>query len=237
MKKSSKWCIFNINNKHCLTIAKELKEKGYDKLGVKVSLPTVSILRKRQKGKDIYEDVPLLFNYGFVKMPTEMAYSRPLLRKLTRDITGICSWVKSNDTMHEKKLRRRIDGEDFDDFSKVAIASNNEVRRFKRMSRENKVYQADEIINLSIDSYVVLRGYPFNGVNATIKEVNLVTKEITVMLYPGNTNMIVKLPMDNVVYSIYQNYDENKLFCNSTELDTTNIQSEDIEDKLTKRQF
>lgn len=234
-KTSYKWCIFNVNSKYHSTIAKELKDKGYD--NVTVCIPTVSILRKRQKGKDIYEDVPLLFNYGFIRIPTEMAYSRPLLRKLSKDITGIGSWVKSNETMHQKKLRKRIDGEDYDDFSLVATVKNSEVRRFKRMSKENKVFQADEIININIGSYVVLRGYPFNGIDATIKEVNLATREVTVLLYPNNGNMIVRLPLDNVVYSIYQNFDENKLFCNNTEIDLSNITSEDSESKLSKKQF
>lgn len=234
-KPSYKWCLFNINNKYSSTIQKELKEKGYD--DIRVNIPTVSILRKRQKGKDIYEDVPLLFNYGFMRLPLNIVYSRPLLRKLARDITGVGSWVRSNETLHQKKLRKRVDGEDFDDFSLVATVTNAEVRRFKRMSRENKVYQADEIINLTIGSYIVLRGYPFNGIDATIKEVSLSKGEVTVLLYPNNGNMEVKLPIDNVVYSIYHNFDEDKLFCNSTGIDTSNISEDDMDNFISKKQF
>lgn len=230
------WCLFNVNHKYCSTIAKELKDKGYS--DIRVCVPTVSILRKRQKGKDIYEDIPLLFNYGFIRLPKTIAYSRPCLRKLSQQVTGISSWVRSNETMHTKRLRKRVDGEEFDDFSLVATVHNSEVRRFKRISRENKVYQADEIINLTLGSYIVLRGYPFEGIEATIQSVDLSTKEVTVILYPSGGKMEVKVHFDNVIYSIYHNFDENKLYANNTVDDReNNLTSAMVDDQLTKRQF
>lgn len=219
-----KWVLFHIDSKYHTHISKELDYKGYD--DIKVCIPTLHILRKRSKGKDIYEDVPLLFNYGFLRMPTEKAYSRPFLNKLKKDIAGIHSFVKSLESIHPKKKRKRIDNaEDFDDFSIVATVPRKEVHRFKRLSKENQIYTKDEIVNLPIGSYVVLRGYPFEGVPATVEDINLTTKMVTLLLYPEDGKMIRKLPFENVVYSIYHNYDEDKLYANNLS---------DISDNLTQ---
>lgn len=42
----------------------------------------VNVLKKTHKGKMQFEEIPILFNYGFIKMPSEFAYSRPFLNKL-----------------------------------------------------------------------------------------------------------------------------------------------------------
>lgn len=173
-----------------------------------------------------------------MRMPKEKAYSRPFLNKLKRDIEGIQLWVKDTNSMHPKKLKRRVDNaEDFDDFSMVAIATRKEIRRFQRISKENRVYSGDEITSLKIGTYIVLRGYPFDGVDATIEDINLTTNQVTVLLYPTNGSMRVNLPMENVVYSIYHNYDENKLFANQREYDPSQIQSDTIDGIISSKQY
>lgn len=206
------WCIFHLDLKTFSTIEKDLKKNGYN---IKVSIPTVSILKKRSKGKDIYEDVPLLFTYGFMRLTAEQAYSRHFLRKLKSDIPGIMSWVMSLEPMHRKRKRKRVDSEEFDDYSIVATVPKEDVIRFKRYSKQNRVYHSDEITNLKIGDYIVLRGYPFEGIDATVKNIDLTTRKATLVLYPNNGKMVIKLPLDHVVYSIYHNYDEDKLWANN----------------------
>lgn len=237
MKKTSyTWCIFYLDNKYWTMVNKELKDKGYK--DIKAVIPTLSILKKRQKGKDIIEEVPILFNYGFIRIPTEKAYSRPFLNKLKKQIIGIHSFVKSLETMHSRKLRKRIDNaEDFDDFSIVASVPYEEVRRFKRLAKKNKIYTKKEITSLKIGSYVTLRGYPFEGINATVEDINLTTNKITLVLYPESGRMVVKLPFDNVVYSIYHNYDENKLYANQRDFNPNQISAESINNIMDIRQY
>ena len=211
--KSYKWCIFHLDLKTFGNIEKDLNKSGYK--NIKVSIPTVSILKKRSKGKDIYEDVPMLFTYGFIRLTTEEAYSRHFLRKLKTDIPGIMSWVMSLEPIHRKRKRKRVDSEEFDDYSMVATVSKEDVKRFKDYSRKNKIYHSDEITNLKIGDYVILRGYPFEGIDATVKNISLATRKVTLILYPNDGKMVIKLPMDHVVYSIYHNYDENKLMVNT----------------------
>lgn len=230
------WCIFYLDNKLWKTIEKDLKDKGYK--NVKVVIPTLSVLKKRQKGKDIVEEVPLLFNYGFIKLPTEKAFSRVFLNKMRKKIIGIHSFVKSLESIHPKKLKKRVDNyEDFDDFSIVSTVSYSEVRRFKRISKKNKMYTKKEITSLKIGSYVTLRGYPFEGISATVEDINLTTNKVTLILYPEGGKMKVKLPLENVVYSVYQDFNENKLYANEREFNVNQITAESIDSFIDLKQY
>lgn len=229
MKKSTpySYCIFYIERKYSDRINQELKEKGYDQL--KAIIPTVNVLKKTIKGKMVFEEVPVLFNYGFMRMPTEFAFSRPFLNKLKRNISGIRTWLKNTETMHQRKKKIKIDNpEDFDDFSLVATCSRKDVRRFKRMAKENKKFSVDDLMNVSIGDYIVLKGYPYEGIDATVLEVDYINKMVKMLLYPEMGRMEIWLPFDNVIYSVYQNYDPDKLYANSQEFDPNQITCEQI---------
>lgn len=230
MKKSTpySYCIFYIERKYSDRINQELKEKGYDQL--KAIIPTVNVLKKTAKGKMIFEEVPILFNYGFMRMPTEFAFSRPFLNKLKRNISGIRTWLKNTETMHQRKKKIRIDNfEDFDDFSLVATCSRKDVRRFKRMAKEGKKYSVDDLMNVKIGDYLVLKGYPYEGIDATVLGIDHINKMVQLLLYPEMGKMEIWLPFDNVIYSVYQNYDPDKLYANSQDYDPNEITSESID--------
>lgn len=221
------WTLVYINNKFYENINKELKLKGYK--GIRASIPTVSILEKTIKGENIYKKEPLLFNYGFIKMKLTQSCDRVFLKRLANDISGIHMFVKSTQNLHNKKLKRRIDNaEDHDDYSMVALVSREEVKRFRRISRKNQIYSFDNITSLSIGSYVILRGYPFEGIPAVVRDIMLKDKKVKLDIYPEGPivlggNFTIMVPMQNVLYSVYQNYDENKLLCESNEFNFNNI--------------
>lgn len=228
------YCIFYIERKYSDRINQELKEKGYDQL--KAIIPTVSVLKKTIKGKMIFEEVPVLFNYGFMKMPTELAFSRPFLNKLRRNISGIRTWLRNTETMHQRKKKVRIDnGEDFDDFSLVATASRKEVRRFRRLSKENKRFSVEDLVKANPGDYLVLRGYPYEGIDATVLEVDHLCKRVKVLIYPEMGRMEVWLPFDNVIYSVYYNHDPDKLYANQGDFDPNQITSEAIDNLINFR--
>lgn len=209
-KREYVWCICHIDNKLYTQIDSELKKAKYK--NIRSYIPTISILKKRSKGKDIYEDVPILFSYGFIRMPKEKAFSRVFLHRLKKEIPGIHSWVKSPESMHPKKIKSRIqNSEDWDDFSIVATVSKKEIRRFKKLSKANKVYSKYDIAQLNVEDYIVLRGYPFDGVQATVLEINLNTQQVKVKLFPNGGEIEIWLPFENVIYSTYLDYDADKL--------------------------
>lgn len=237
MKKSKYvYTIFYLERKYFHTINQDLKDYGFEH--VKAIVPTVKVLRKAIKGKLNFEEVPILFNYGFIRMPLEKAYSRPFLNKLKKKIPGIRSFLKDTQTIFPKKKRARIDNaEDFDDFSIVATCPRSEVRRFKRLSRENKKFSVDDITSIKIGDYLVLKVYPYEGVDATVLDINYQAQTVKLMLYPENGKMEINVPFNHVLYSVYSNYDEDKLYANSREYDSEKITEESIESILSKKRI
>lgn len=231
------YCIFYLEAKYYKAINDDLRNRGYKK--VKAIVPTVSILKGHtSRGSHIYKEEPVLFNYGFLKMPTIKSLSRDFLRRLQRDIPGIRGFLKNTETLFQRKKKARIDNMDiFDDFSIVATCPRKDVRRFMKISEENKRFSVDDLVSIKPGDYVVLRGYPFEGVDATVLEVDQNKKKCKLLLYPQNGKMEIWLPFDSVLYSIYQNYDPHKLYVDQTGCDLNQITQERVDKVLNLRQL
>lgn len=216
------YCICRIDRKNWKYINQDLLSRGYN--DIKAYIPTVKILKKVKGNTNVFEEIPLLFNYGFIKMRTDKAFDRQFLLKLKKEIPGIMNWLKSLETIFPKKKKARIDNyEDFDDFSIVATVSKKEYLYYKRLSKRNTIYSSNDIINLTVGSYVILRGYPFEGIPAKVLEVNLLLKKVNVALYPDRGSLEIQISFDNILYSIYNDYDEDNLLCSDTEVDFSKI--------------
>lgn len=231
------YCIFYIERDYYTTINQELEEKGYGKK-LRAIVPTVRILRKVVHGREVYEEVPILFNYAFMRMPRELAYSREFMNKLKKQISGIRGWLRSTESLHPKKIKKRIDNMDiFDDFSLVATATKKEVRHFQRLSRQNKRFSVQDIINIKVGDYIVLKGYPYDGIDATVVNVNHTTKMVKLILYPQMGKMEISLPFDQVLDTVYSNYDPEILSVSDHEIDMATITEEAINKVLDIRQY
>lgn len=232
MKKrtSYTYCVCRIDRKEWKYIAEDLSTRGYTH--IKPIIPTISIIRKTKAHKNTCEEIPLLFNYGFIKMSRERAYNRNFLFKLKKEIPGITGWLRDLGGMHEKKIRKRIDNaEDWDDFSKVAVVSKQEVLYYKKIAKQNKIYSLEDITRVQIGDYVTLRGYPFDGIGAEVRDINLSTKKVELTIFPGRDSTInIRVPMDSVMYTIYNNFDEDKLL--TSDIDPYQL-SETEEDETT----
>lgn len=204
-KTSYVYCICRLDRKHWKDINQQFKDRGHKRM--KCFVPTVSIIRKTKNGKNTTEEVPMFFNYGFVKMSTKLAYNRQFLRDLRREIPGINGWMLSLESMHPKRLRKRVDTEDFDDFSKVAIITREEYKYYRRLSKKNRIYSMEDILRVPPGSYITLKGYPFNGLGAQLEDINYLNRTAVVNIYPGGDSVLrLQLPLDNVLYTIYDDY-------------------------------
>jgi len=54
-------------------------------------------------------------------------------------------------------------------------------------------------------------------------EVNLLSKKVNVALYPDRGSLEIQISFDNILYSIYNDYDEDNLLCSDTEVDFSKI--------------
>lgn len=220
------YCIIRING-HWPSIQDDLTERGYQ--DIKPIIPVVRMLKKTQAGKETYDVVPLLFNFGFLRMKTSLSYDRAFLRQLVYDIPGISGWVYDTITMHPRKKKKRVDNIDiFDDFSKVARISRKEVKYYKRVAKKNSVYSMDEITSLAIGDYVTLHGYPFEGVGATVNDILLKEKLVDVTIFPNErASLNVQLPFSNVLYSVYNDFEEDLLINSEDSVNLAQLSSEE----------
>lgn len=205
------YTICRIDTKDWKNINPELAEHGYK--DIKCFVPTLTIVKKTYRGqKKEIEEVPMLFNYGFVRMRSEIAYNRNFLFHLKREIPGIVSFLKSLDSMHTRKKRRRVDNaEDWDDFSKVATVTKKEFRHYMKMSRANQVFSLDEVM-VNVGDFVVMRGYPLDGMLAKVLDFNYPNKTAIVEIYPGEGSVLsMQIPLENILYSPYEHYQEDLL--------------------------
>jgi hypothetical protein len=213
MKKKTPYVytICRIDTKDWRNINHELVEHGYK--DIKCFVPTLTMVKKTYRGqKKEVEEVPMLFNYGFIRMRSEVAYNRNFLFHLKREIPGIVSFLKSLDSMHVKKKRRRVDNaEDWDDFSKVATVTKKEFRHYMRLSRANQVFSLDEVM-VNVGDFVVMRGYPLDGMPAKVLDFNYPNKTAIVEIYPGEGSVLsMQIPLENILYSPYEHYQEDLL--------------------------
>lgn len=213
MKKKTPYVytICRIDTKDWRNINHELVEHGYK--DIKCFVPTLTMVKKTYRGqKKEVEEVPMLFNYGFIRMRSEVAYNRNFLFHLKREIPGIVSFLKSLDSMHIKKKRRRVDNaEDWDDFSKVATVTKKEFRHYMRLSRANQVFSLDEVM-VNVGDFVVMRGYPLDGMPAKVLDFNYPNKTAIVEIYPGEGSVLsMQIPLENILYSPYEHYQEDLL--------------------------
>lgn len=210
MSKKYSYCIFYLETKYYKDINDRLRELGFSK-GIKAIIPILKILKSTKRGKMLFEEVPILFNYGFLRIPTKMAFDRNFMNKLKRQVPGIRGWLKDNEPMFPKKKKRRIDNaDDWDDFSKVATVPRKEVVRFKRLAKRNKSYSVEELMSLKIGDYIILQNYPFEGIEATIENIDYNERTVEVLMYPETGKLEIKLPFEDIFYTIYKNYDPDK---------------------------
>lgn len=208
-------------------INKDLREHGYKNM--RAIVPEVELLKHIKNGKKIYEYRPLLFNYGFVKMFNDDAHDRILLDKIRNRVPGIHSWVRSLDTLHEKRLIRRVDNRlDYDDFSKVATVTKEEVERLLLICKQK--YTHSNIMDIAIGDMVTLNTYPYIGMDAVILDINMANNTARIEIFPGNVSvMILNVDLDIVLYSVYRDYDE-KITSQEQEYSSDILPDESTED-------
>lgn len=240
MKRARKkfvYCIFYLEKKYYQNTQEQLQQAGFHRL--KAIIPMVKILKKTIKGKMQFVEEPVLFNYGFIKMPSEFAYDRQFLNKVKKAVPGIHHWLKDTCTLHPKKKRRRIDNaEDWDDFSLVATCPRKEVRRFLKISRENQQYNLDDFVRVTPGTFVQLKGYPYEGMSAKVKKVdhNTRTIELDMVTLMGGS-LILTLPFDNVIYSVYRDYDPDVIYASFLDMDMNQVTEEGIQNVLSRKQY
>jgi transcription antitermination factor NusG len=193
------WVIAYINLKHIPKVDKELSRfEDIERkiVGLEARIPTVRVLQKNFKKKAHYEEVPLLFNYGFFRIPKIMAYNPEFMAKLKSCVSCISGWVK-DPVKNTKK-------------TSIAQCTYEELLQLYQEAEEENLYSDREVESLTVGQEVILRGYPFEGIKAKILKVNKNRKEVEVEIATFGIFKSVKVQYENLLYTIYKGgYDDS----------------------------
>lgn len=212
------WCIAYIDASFISKVGAELaKYREYKE--IEAYIPTVKILKKTFKGKQTFEDVPLLFNYGFFKIPRKFAIHKKFLEDLQQNISCIFGWVKDPHKIRKKATNLKLGERTFYPEKEIpaATATAEEISRLVKDSFNYSAHSSDDIDRVGPGSMITLRGYPFDGVTATVVEINPKKEVVKVKISIFDQMRDVEVSYDNVFFTMYhsKNYDDSVSIKNS----------------------
>lgn len=210
-KKWSKfvWCIAYIESSYISKVEKDLSAFP-EYIGITAYIPTVKILKKVFKGKNEFEEIPLLFNYGFFKIPVELACNQEFLSEMKSRISCLYGWVKDPVAVMRNKPKLKV-GNDLAYYNiPIATAEDQEVSNIIENQKNLSIYDKDDIKNRKPGDIITLRGYPFEDMDAEIVSINHNKGEVKVKLLLHEMLKEVMVSFDNVFYTIYRgDYDDS----------------------------
>lgn len=173
---------------------------------VEAFIPTVKILKKTFKGVDRFDEIPLLFNYGFFKIPRKFAINKDYLEQMQKNISCIYGWVK--DPLNSSN---RIT---------VGLATSDEIAQLIRSSVNLGAHSSEDLGMIKSGDMITLRGYPFDDIQAEFVSMDEKRKKVKVKI-PLLWNKETEVSFDNVFFTIYHNNNYDDAIDNRNSLDDT----------------
>lgn len=208
MENKKIWVVAYINRDFIDRAEIELQRYGHDE--IEAYIPTVRLLKKKFKGKNLFEFVPLLFNYGFFKIPYHQAVNPDFLMELRHHVTCIYAWVKDPAKNITNKSGLKSDNSNNTDaLPNCATATDKEVARMIKASESMSIYCAEDLKRFQPGDHLQLQGYPFEGMPAEIIKINHKKREVIVKLNIEAIVREVTVSFENVFYTVYKNFNEN----------------------------
>lgn len=212
------WLIAHIDSSKVDRLKRDIDKFPEYQIDLEAHVPMIRILKKHLKGKDEFNEVPLLFNYGFFRVPYLWAINKDILDIMKNNITCIFSWVidpakggkptkkkkkKKEEPLEETKSQRRRR------LIPYAYCDEETVKRMISIAKKESIHSSADINDLKPGNIINLMGYPFEGMEATVVSVDKRSKRVIVEIGSLGISREVNVSFDNVFYSIYGgSYDE-----------------------------
>ena len=241
------WVIAYISRDYIHRVEDDLLEWGFG--SIRVYIPTVRMLKKQFKNKNIYEYVPLLFNYGFFQIPYIKACDLEFLKDLREKIPAIYAWVSDPTKVIKEKPKLRMDNKDSvqedeeEEVNKegikilkkpyqiprIAIAKEEEIVELLKAAENMSVFSDGLVENLQVGDFLTLQGYPYDGMPAEIVNVNKIKKQVKVRLLLETMITTAIVSFENVYYTVYADFDKT---CREKSLDEIHERGKRSLDKI-----
>ena len=186
------WVIIYIDRNKFLDTDIEKVEKEY---GIEIVVPVTRVLKGKHRGRNNYEDVPYLFNFGFLRVPKFRRYDIDYLVKLKREIPLLLGFLRDT----------TLPSQGFN----FAMISSREVNRIIRDAGQSSIYSEHQEENIKIGDSIKLSGYPFEGLYGVVEKINKEKQNMVISIEISNgAPLKITVPFFNIYYTMYH-YDMN----------------------------
>ena len=186
------WMIIYIDRNKFLDTGIEKVEKEY---GIEIVVPVTRVLKGKHRGRNNYEDVPYLFNFGFLRVPKSRRYDIDYLVKLKREIPLLLGFLRDT----------TLPSQGFN----FAMISSREVNRIIRDAGQSSIYSEHQEENIKIGDSIKLSGYPFEGLYGVVEKINKEKQNMVISIEISNgAPLKITVPFFNIYYTMYH-YDMN----------------------------
>lgn len=214
-----RWYIAHIDGSRIDNLTDELKKLDNTEF-VEVYIPTVKVLKKQFKGHSHFDNIPMLMNYGFFKIPVSWGMNPEYMRGLQEGISCLISWSRDPARLIQgEKIRFRALEEGSEDIttktksfktrkdrkanSPIAECTDEEIALLIDMEDRLSVHSDSDLEKLEIGQSVQLKGKPFDGLMAEVLEIDRDRRKVKVQIGTGGLLNSVEVEFENIFYSIY----------------------------------
>lgn len=170
-------------------------EKVEKEYGIEIVVPVTRVLKGKHRGRNNYEDVPYLFNFGFLRVPKFRRYDIDYLVKLKREIPLLLGFLRDT----------TLPSHGFN----FAMISSREVNRIIRDAGQSSIYSEHQEENIKIGDSIKLSGYPFEGLYGVVEKINKEKQNMVISIEISNgAPLKITVPFFNIYYTMYH-YDMN----------------------------
>lgn len=170
-------------------------EKVEKEYGIEIVVPVTRVLKGKHRGRNNYEDVPYLFNFGFLRVPKFRRYDIDYLVKLKREIPLLLGFLRDT----------TLPSQGFN----FAMISSREVNRIIRDAGQSSIYREHQEENIKIGDSIKLSGYPFEGLYGVVEKINKEKQNMVISIEISNgAPLKITVPFFNIYYTMYH-YDMN----------------------------
>lgn len=173
---------------------------------VEFYIPTVKVLKKLAKNKEVFESVPLLFNYGFFKVPRKYATSKAYLDNMKSNIRCIFAWVNDPSKVI---IRKGVSGHRVESYIPVATATDDEIQALVDAARDSTIFSAVELDRVKVGDTITLKRDPWEGMDAIINSIDEKKKTVNVSLILFQQQKEITVSFDSVFFTIYSENNYN----------------------------
>jgi transcription antitermination factor NusG len=196
------WAIGHINKDHIFRVESDLlKNPKFEK--VEAYIPTIRVLSKRVSRHSVYDNIPIMMNYGFFKVTRKQVKDYAFMLELKESTPCLIGWLKNLADAKKSKVKANQD-----EAIPIAFTERPFINRLEELQKINDIYSPHELKKRAIGEIIVLKCYPFENLEAKILGIDMDKRKVKVELLDamgsGFATGKIDIDFEHVFFTIYK---------------------------------